>query len=247
MNASTPASPHGADKSTWIVLPVVFLVAINLRPALSSLPAVTVSIQQETGWNDALLGALTTVPVLCMGVFALLVPRLAERVGRRLAVSLGLIVMTVGLLLRLMGAVEATLFASAFLAGLAIAIIGGLVPGIVRQNLSKSMGKATSIWTTAMMGGAALGAATTLPLSEWLGGWNRALALWSVPAVIALIAWTAMERRAPAHDRPPALVRLKDLPWKSGIAWSLTAFMTLNSIVFYSALAWIAPSYAERG
>jgi len=56
-----------------------------------------------------------------------------------------------------------------------------------------------------------------------------------------------LEKGASFEDRPAALPRLADLPWRSPVAWSLTAFMTLNSVVFYSALAWIAPSYAERG
>ena len=234
-------------RSTGAILSVVVLVAINLRLALSSLPAVATSIQAETGWSDAFIGALTTVPVLAMGLFALSVPTLAERIGRRRAVSMALATMSVALILRYVGAVAITLFISVLLAGIAIAILGGLVPGVVREQLSGSMGKATALWTAAMMGGAAIGAAATLPLATLLGGWNAALAFWALPAVVALVAWSVLERAGPAHDRPSKPMRLRDLPWRTSTAWALTGFMTLNSIVFYSALAWIAPSYSERG
>ena len=244
---STHSRVGPSTRSTAAILSVVVLVALNLRLALSSLPAVATAIQADTGWNDALIGALTTVPVLTMGVFALGVPALAERIGRRGAVATALATMAVAMLLRGLGAIALALFVSALLAGLAIAILGGLVPGIVREQLAGSMGTATALWTAAMMGGAALGAAATLPLAELLGGWNRALAVWALPAVIGLIAWTALERGGPSHDRPPTLVKLGDLPWRSPIAWALTGFMTFNSIIFYSALAWIAPSYEERG
>ncbi len=244
---SRDSSSTSSTRSTAAILSVVVLVALNLRLALSSLPAVATAIQADTGWNDALVGALTTVPVLTMGVFALGVPALAERVGRRGAVATALGAMAVAMLLRGLGAIAPTLFISALLAGLAIAILGGLVPGIVREQLAGSMGTATALWTAAMMGGAALGAAATLPLADLLGGWNRALAVWALPAVVGLIAWVALEHGAPSHDRPPTLVRLRDLPWRSPTAWALTGFMTLNSIVFYSALAWVAPSYEERG
>lgn len=230
-----------------MVLIVVVVVATNLRLALSSLPAVATLIQADTGWSDATIGALTTIPVLGMGVFALLVPRIAERIGRPRAVSAGLAVMAIAMLLRLAGANLVTLLLSALLAGTAIAIVGGLVPGIVREHLSGSMGKATSLWTAAMMGGAALGAALTLPLSDILGGWNRALAFWAIPALAGLVAWAYLERGRPPHDRPNNPVRLRDLPWRNATAWALTAFMTLNSVVFYSMLAWTAPSYTERG
>ena len=199
-------------RSTAAILAVVVLVAVNLRLALSSLPAVATLIQDETGWSDAFIGALTTVPVLGMGVFALGVPRLAGRIGRRSAVSLALVAMAAGLTLRLAGAVAVTLLLSAMLAGLSIAILGGLVPGIVRERLSNSMGLATSLWTAAMMGGAALGAALTLPLSDLTGGWNRALAFWALPAVAALVAWLWLERDQPARVATVAIVRLRDLP-----------------------------------
>ena len=244
-NPVTGASP--ATRSTAAILAVVVLVAVNLRLALSSLPAVATLIQDETGWSDAFIGALTTVPVLGMGVFALGVPRLAGRIGRRSAVSLALVAMAAGLTLRLAGAVAVTLLLSAMLAGLSIAILGGLVPGIVRERLSNSMGLATSLWTAAMMGGAALGAALTLPLSDLTGGWNRALAFWALPAVAALVAWRWLERDQQARVATVTIVRVRDLPRRDSTAWALTAFMIVNSVVFYSMLAWTALSYAERG
>ncbi|NDH98663.1 MAG: MFS transporter, partial [Actinobacteria bacterium] len=226
-NPVTGAAP--ATRSTAAILAVVVLVAVNLRLALSSLPAVATLIQDETGWSDAFIGALTTVPVLGMGVFALGVPRLAGRIGRRSAVSLALVAMAAGLMLRLAGAVAVTLLLSAMLAGLSIAILGGLVPGIVRERLAHSMGLATSLWTAAMMGGAALGAALTLPLADLTGGWNRALAFWALPAVAALVAWLWLERDQPARVATVAIVRLRDLPWRDSTAWALTAFMSVNS------------------
>lgn len=225
----------------------VVLVALNLRIALSSLPTVATIIQDETGWNDAFIGALTTVPVLCMGLFALAVPRLAHVIGRSGAVSLALVAMALGMGLRLAGAIAITLFLSALLAGISIAIIGGLVPSIVRDQLSGSLGLATSLWTASLMAGAALGAALTLPLAEILGGWNRALAFWALPAVIGLVAWMLVEKGHSDRDRQAPVIHIREFPWRNPVAWSITALTTLNSIVFYSAIAWIAPSYVERG
>lgn len=235
-------------RKSGVVIAAIILVALNLRIALSSLPTVVVFIQEETGWNDALVGALTSVPVLGMGIFALVVPHLARRVGQSFAVSVALVTMTVAMLLRAMGALLVPLFISAVLAGISIAIIGGLVPSIVRAQLSHRLGFAASAWTTAMMVGAALGAVFTLPLTYLLGGWNRALAFWAVPAIVALVAWTLVERPSWKRESDSTPVfRLRDLPWRSPIAWALTAITTLNSIIFYSAIAWTVPSYAERG
>lgn len=228
-----------------MVLLALALVAPNLRIALSSVPAVVADIQAETGWSDAVIGLLTTIPVLCMGAFALVVPRLAGRIGRARTVSLALGLLAVTLAARLFADHPGVLPVSAFLAGVGIALAAGLVPGVVREQVPDSVGAATGLWTSTMMIGAALGGALTVPIALALDSWTAALAVWAVPAVIALIAWTLVER---GHDRePPVTVRLADLPWRHRTAWALTAYLALNSIVFYTALAWIAPAYVDRG
>jgi CP family cyanate transporter-like MFS transporter len=229
----------------WLTITALVLVAVNLRIALTSVPAVVVDIKAATGWNDVTLGVLTTIPVLCMGVFALIVPRLAARVGRRRTVALALIALTIALGSRAFEGLPGLLFISAFLAGIGIALGAGLLPGIVREHLPQSVGAATGIWTAAMMLGAAAGAAFTVPLALFFASWGWALAFWALPAALALAVWLVAERHG--NEGAPSIVRLRDLPWRHPLAWSLTAYLTLNSIVFYSAIAWLAPSYAERG
>jgi CP family cyanate transporter-like MFS transporter len=232
---------------SWLVLTAVALVAVNLRPVLSSLPSVASDIAKVTGWSSATIGVLTTIPVLGMGLFALTVPALAMRFGRKYLVSFALLVLTIALLLRAIEAFPQLLFLSAFLAGIGIAFVAGLIPSIVREQLPQSIGHATSIWTATMMGGAALGGALTVPIAQWLGSWSLALAFWAIPVMVALIFWVITERNSGTHDRPVAMVRIRELPWRNSIAWALALNMTFNSIIYYSSLAWIAPSYEARG
>lgn len=230
-----------------MVLTAIALVAVNLRPLLSSLPTVASDIVEVTGWSSATLGVLTTIPVLCMGLFALTVPALAMRFGRKHLVIFALTSLSAAALLRAIESVPELLFLSAFLAGVGIAFAAGLIPGIVREQLPHSIGRATSTWTAALAGGAALGGALTVPLAIWLGSWSLALAIWATPAIMALIFWVLTERKADAHDRPTVSVRIRELPWRNQIAWALALNMTFNSIIYYSSLAWIAPSYEARG
>ena len=230
-----------------MVLTAVALVAVNLRPVLSSLPTVASDIVEATGWSSATIGILTTIPVLCMGLFALTVPALAMHFGRKYLVILALVSLTAATLLRAIESVPALLFLSAFLAGVGIAFATGLIPGIVREQLPHSIGRATSTWTAAMMGGGALGGALTVPIAIWLGSWSLALAFWAIPALIALAFWLYAERRADAHDRPTVIVRLRELPWRNRVAWALALNLAFNSILYYSSLAWIVPSYEALG
>lgn len=232
----------------WILLAALALVAFNLRAVMTSLSPLILQIQQTTGWSDVAMGSLTTLPVLLMGGFALVVPRIAARVGRRRTVWLAMLVLTVAMAIRLAGLVPGVLHVSVILGGIGIALAAGLVPGIVREQMPESIGAVTGLWTASMFAGAALAAGLTVPLAQWTGSWELALALWSVPAVLALVVWTIVERPYAERSEPVAGgVRLRTLPWRSGTAWALTAYMTINSIVFYSTVAWTATSYEERG
>ena len=232
----------------WVVLTAIALVAVNLRTLLTSIPAVTVDIQAATGWSDVAIGLLTTVPVIFMGAVALIVPSVAARVGRTQTVWLALAVLAFAAGIRWWATVPGVLPLSVVLAGTGIALAAGLVPSIVREQVPDAIGASTGLWTATMFTGATLGAALTVPLAELTGSWQAALALWAVPAAIAFIAWAIVERPW-QRDRSAAItrVRLSSLPWRSPVAWALTAYMAINSVVFYGAVAWIAPSLDERG
>lgn len=225
----------------------IALIALNLRALLSSLPTVTTDIQSNTGWSDAVIGILTTIPVLVMGLAALAVPSLALRFGRKNLISIAMLALIVAAAIRAIESVPALLFVSAFFAGLGIAFATGLIPGIVREQLPHQLRRATSVWTGTMMIGAALGGALTVPLANALGSWSLALAFWAIPAIVALVNWRIVEKNTPSHDRSIIRVRMRELPWRNSVAWSLGVYMALNSIVFYSSLAWVAPSFEDRG
>lgn len=233
----------------WLLLLTLALVALNLREVLTSVPTVVGSIAADLGWGPVTLGALTTLPVLCMGIFALPVPRIAARFGRRMTVWLGLVIMIVAVSMRLGSAIPGVLHISVILGGIGLALIGGLMPSIVRDEFPDRIGIASGAWTAAMFVGATIGAALTVPIAGAIGGWERALAFWAVTAVIGLIAWTLVQRPFSDRARPDAKsgVGLRALPWRNKKAWALTAYCAVNSLVFYSAVAWIAPSYSSRG
>ena len=239
---------HASARPPWVIVSVLALVAVNLRAALSSVPAVEAEIQAATGWSNAAIGLLTTIPVVCMGVLALAVPRVSRRLGRRPTVALALAILVLAMGSRLAAEVAWVLAFSALLAGVGIALAAGLVPSVVRDQLPQRVGMATGVWTGAMMTGAALGGALTVPLALWWGSWQAALAFWSVPALIGLIVWWRVEglRDAPGAQARPA-VSLRAMPWRSRPAWAVTGFLLTNSVVFYTLLAWLAPSFVDRG
>src|SRR5450830_932895 len=145
--------------------PWLLLLALNLRPALSSLSPLLSEVSSSLGLSAARAGLLTTLPVLCLGLFAPLAPILARRFGAERVVLGILLTLAAGILLRSAFG-EVGLFAGSLIAGASIGIIGVLLPGIVKRDFAKQAGTMTGVYTMALCLGAALAAGATVPLSR---------------------------------------------------------------------------------
>ena len=64
-------------------------VAANLRTAITSVPPLLDAISHDLGLSHAAAGALTTLPVLCMGLFAPVASLVAQRLGAERALAVG--------------------------------------------------------------------------------------------------------------------------------------------------------------
>jgi CP family cyanate transporter-like MFS transporter len=231
-----------------ILLLAIFLVAMNLRAALASLPPLVHTIQADLHLSGAGAGLLTMLPVLCMGLFAPVAQRLAHAIGREATVAVAVGFLLVGLVLRLEGRVFAVLLLTVVLAGIGIALCGTVLPGIVKEFFPGRPGLVTGVYLVAMMVGATAASALAVPLYHALGSWEESLAAWAVLAVIGLAAWLPVVRKVNDRAEPEDDAEAKGaLPWRSSTARLLAAYMAMQSFGFYSELAWISPSYESRG
>jgi CP family cyanate transporter-like MFS transporter len=245
----TTARTSGPVLSPALLVTAIFLAALNLRAALASVPPLVHTIQDDLGLSSAAAGLLTTVPVLCMGVFAPVSQRLAHRVGREATVAVALALLVAGLLLRLGGDSYPVLLVSTLLPGIGIALCGTVLPGIVKEFFPGRSGAMTGVYLLAMMVGATAASALAVPLADLLGSWERSLAIWAGLAAVGLAGWLPVVRRVNDHDDPTeaeTTARIA-LPWRSPTARLMAAFMAMQSLGFYTQLAWIPPSYEARG
>lgn len=247
MTSPHPAVDRPAPVPLRVLLVAILLVALNLRAALASLPPLVRTVQDDLGLNAATAGLLTTLPVLCMGLFAPAAQRMAHRVGREATVAWALASVLVGLLLRLAGDRAFLLMVSTVLVGVGIALSGTVLPGIVKEFFGTRTGLVTGLYLLTMMVGATAAAALTVPLAGLLGSWRISLALWAVLAVIGLLAWVPVVRAVNDRDEPVEATEPRPLPWRSPTARLLAAYLSLQSLGFYTQLAWISPSYESHG
>lgn len=228
----------------WLLLLGLVLVALNLRPALSSMAPLLGEVSRNLGLSAAQAGLLTTLPVLCLGLFAPLAPVLARRFGAERVVLGILLTLGGGIVLRSSFG-EVGLFAGSILAGASIGVIGVLLPGIVKRDFAKHAGTMTGVYTMALCLGAAMAAGATVPLSQHFGqNWAMGLGFWVVPAVLAAMFWLPqVGRRQGAHH---AAYRVRGL-LRDPLAWQVTLYMGLQSSLAYIVFGWLPSILIGRG
>jgi CP family cyanate transporter-like MFS transporter len=249
--------PRRLRTSPALLAAGVILVAINLRPAAAGIGPVLGRIESGTGLSSGWAGALTTLPVLCFGLLAPLAPVLARRLGVRTSIAAAMCALLAGLLVRLLPGVGFLFFGTA-LAGAAIATGNVLVPVLIRRDFSHRTGTAMALYSTALIGFAALAAGVTVPLANALGGgWRPGLAIWAAPVAVAAVAWLpALLRRDAAASRVGAGTPAGQSPQpehtvrtllRSPLAWQVTLFFALQSGGFYATLAWLPSIFRSHG
>lgn len=240
-----PASAR-TSATPWLLAVTLFLVSLNLRPALSGVAPLLDAIRQQTGLSAAGAGILTTLPVLCFGLIAPVGAMLAHRYSTRRAVQAGLMLLAASLGLRVFGGLPG-LFAGTLAAGAAIGVVMVLLPGIIKRDFAQNVGLMTGLYTMALSLGATLGAGLAVPLAQWGGedDWRMSLALWALPAVLAAVAWsvTAPEDRAAGESDK---ARMRTL-FGDALAWQVAGFMGLQSLLAYCVFGWLPTMLIDRG
>jgi MFS transporter, CP family, cyanate transporter len=218
------------------------LAGFNLRIAVVTVPPVIDEIERDLGLSSAAAGLLTTVPVLCFGLAAPAAPALTRRFGSERVLLAALVPIALGVLLR-GGEFVPTLFLGTILAGAGIAIGNVVVPAVVRAKFTRG-GHVMGLYLAAMGAGAAVAAGVTVPLTRGLDGrWGVALAVWAIPAVLAAAVLAASARDGSTNGYVGDLRSLLHDP----LAWQVTLFMGLQSLVFYSGLAWLPSILRDEG
>ncbi|MGH3166052.1 MAG: MFS transporter, partial [Trebonia sp.] len=246
--APTSRGRHAAPKTSGAGFAVILLVsALNLRMAIGALSPVLDMVQRDLRLSSAAAGLLSTVPVVCFGLFALATPKLIRRFGMERLLVLAMVVITAGIALRVLPPLAA-LFAGTAVLGAGIAVGNVLLPGLIKQDFAAKAGLMTGLYSVSLFVGPALSAGLTVPIMHATGlGWRPAIAVWGVVAVLAIAllspraaSQSQASRARAGQDRPKGL-------WRDPVAWMVTVFMGLQSLGYYSVVAWIPTLLQDHG
>jgi CP family cyanate transporter-like MFS transporter len=231
-----------------LLVVAVVLTALNLRPAITSVGPLLGEMRESLGASAVWAGALTTLPGLCFAAAGLTAPWMSRRLGLGRAISLALILLSAGLLLRVLDG-PYVVIGGTLVATSGIALTNVLIPVVIKGSFPTQIGLMTGIYTAALQGGGALGSAVTPPLEPVLGGWRGALGSWSVLAVLALVFWVVAARgikHARTADASSADGAARSL-LRSPLAWTVTLFFGCQAFLAYIVMGWLPEVFIDSG
>jgi CP family cyanate transporter-like MFS transporter len=227
------------------IVAALVLVGTALRTQALIIGPLVGDVQTELGMSHGVAGLLGTIPVLCMGFLAPLGPVLSGSIGPRLGAAICVLFIAVFGLLRSFAPESTTVLAATIGVGIGMAVIGPILPSIVRQRLPNHPAAGTGAYVTGLVLGATATALVAVPLADAFGGWRASFAIVSSVAFGSLAAWLLLMPRDHGHVR--AAPQRPRIPWRRPSAWLLGAIFGSQSILFYGGITWLASIYTERG
>lgn len=220
---------------------LVFVIALNLRPIMAAMGPLFPLLQRDANFSATQLSLLTTFPVIMMGLSAFAGPLLMRTLGEVRGIAAGLILLALASAVRGFNHSATTLIISALVAGIGIGLIQALMPAYIKRHFGTKAGTLIALFTTGIMAGAAIAAASAAPLAI-SQGLAIAMAVPVAPAVIALLFWLASshgEMQTQSHHLSHARPTLR--------AWLLMIFFGIGTGAYTLVLAWLPPFYIQHG
>lgn len=236
-------------QAVWLLIVGIVFIAANLRAPLTSVGPLVSFIRDNLHISNTMAGMITTLPLLAFALFSPLVPKLARKFGMETVIFISIIFLLIGITLRSLSGIIVLYIGTAIL-GLAIAVSNVLLPSLIKREFPERIGLMTGVYSISMNLMGAIASGISVPIAIGAGyGWQGALGIWGVLSFISILFWLPQMKRnkekasVSPHQTDDRHVNL----WRSSLAWQVTLFMGLQSMVFYVLIAWLPAILVEQG
>ncbi|WP_085993172.1 CynX/NimT family MFS transporter [Oceanobacillus senegalensis] len=226
------------EKVSVLLIIGVLLFASTLRAPITAVGSLVPVIRDSLGISNAVVGIITTLPLLAFAFVSPIAPKIANRLGMEKTIYLSMMVLTIGMIVRSVTGIG-TLFIGTAMIGIAISFGNVLLPGFVKMSFPLKIGLMTGLYGVFMNIFGALASGLSVPISN-IGnlGWQGALLVWAILIIVALCFWYP-QLKQPIELPKIEQNRRKTSMWTSFTAWQVTFFMGLQSLMFYTMMTWL--------
>lgn len=238
------SSPRG--KQSALLIAGILMIATTLRVTFTGAAPLLDAIRADYGLTTAQTGLLTTLPLLAFAVVSPLAAAVARRFGIERSLFAAMLLICAGIALRSLPA-PYFLFGGTAIIGCGIALGNVLLPGLLKRDFSQHVAKLTGAYSLTMGAAAALGSAMVVPLALNGFGWRGALMMLMVFPLLALLIWLPQWRQTAHANLSNARALQSRTIWRSGLAWQVTLFLGLNSLIYYVIIGWLPAILISHG
>ncbi len=241
----SPVSSSANGKKLLLIVGILFIAA-TLRVTFTGIAPLLDAIRAEYQLTTAQTGLLTTLPLLAFGLVSPLAAGVARRFGIERSLLLAMVIICLGIGLRSLPS-AAWLYIGTALIGCGIALGNVLLPGLIKRDFSGHVARMTGAYSITMGAAAAAGSAMVVPLALAGFGWRGALLLLMVFPLLALLLWLPQARRQATTPMTGSGAAHNRGIWRSALAWQVTLFLGINSLVYYVIVGWLPAILQSMG
>lgn len=228
-------------RSLYLIL-ILFFLSLNLRPSITSVGPLLDVIQADLGMSGVMASLITTLPVLCMGIFSLLSIKFSQRLSIEASLLIASALIFAATLVRAFTHSSSLFILTSLGSGIGIGIIGPLISGFIKKYFPDQLGVTSSVYAVSMVIGAAVATTFSIPLFNlWNQSWQLSLSSWSLLALIAALLLLPLILNNRTANAPSAIPSLRVTNKR---VYLYMLLLGLVAAIFYSVTAWLAP-YAQ--
>ena len=242
MTTATPSS----GKDRLLLIAGILMIATTLRVTFTGAAPLLDMIRHDYGLTTAQTGLLTTLPLLAFALISPLAAGVARKIGMERSLFVAMLLICVGIGLRSLPS-SALLFIGTGVIGCGIALGNVLLPGLIKRDFPGQVAKLTGAYSLTMGAAAALGSAMIVPLALNGAGWHGALLMLMVFPLLATLLWLPQWRQKHTASLSGARALHNRGIWRSALAWQVTLFLGINSLIYYVIIGWLPAILLSHG
>lgn len=233
-------------KKHGLLLAGILMIATTLRVTFTGTAPLLDMIRETFRLTTAQTGILTTLPLLAFAVISPLAAGLARRFGIERSLFAAMLIICAGIALRSAGNTALLYFGTAII-GCGIAIGNVLLPGLIKRDFPGQVARLTGAYSLTMGVAAAIGSMLVVPVAQQGYGWPGALLALMVFPVVAMLVWfPQLSNHTPSTLSSSKALHSRGI-WSSTLAWQVTLFLGINSLIYYVVIGWLPSILISHG
>lgn len=229
-----------------LLLPGILLIAATLRVTFTAIAPLLDDLRHDYGLSTAQTGILTTLPLIMFALVSPLAAGISRKAGTERSLFLAMLVICLGIGLR-SGGNLVWLYTGTAIIGCGIALGNVLLPALIKQRFADSVARMTGRYSLTMGIAAAIGSVLIVPIAQAGLGWRGAFLALLVFPLAALLVWLPQLRQSAARGVGNSRALSQRGIWRNALAWQVTFFLGLNSLIYYVVIAWLPAMLVSYG